>query len=163
MQQHPRQWTARPLATVRTATQRPRQQIAALQECLRPAVAPRKPVIANQMLVEMPCRETLIARPIQRLHLITAIHRNSLARRLAYPTVQQSSFALFLIPATPATECPLSHPQQLRRFQLAQRRCLPATKHIHELQHTNTLTGRCPPHLPTLPVGGPLPDSSCAT
>ena len=42
-----------------------RQQIPALQESLRPAVAPREPVVAHQMLVEVPRGEALIARPIQ--------------------------------------------------------------------------------------------------
>ena len=65
MQHHARQRTARPLAPVRTATRRLRQQIAALQKRLGPAVAPGKPMISHQVLVEMPRREAPVACPVQ--------------------------------------------------------------------------------------------------
>ena len=46
---------------------------------VRPAVAPGKPVVPNEVLVEMPRGEALIARPIQMLDLPAPIDRNPLA------------------------------------------------------------------------------------
>src|SRR6185312_8390064 len=113
MQHHARQWTAWPLAPVRTTPRRLRQQVAALQERLGPTVAPCKPMLTHQVLVEMPRREALVARSIQRLDLITAVHRDPLARRLADPAVRQTRLAFLLVAAAPAAERPLSHAQQL--------------------------------------------------
>ena len=76
VQHHPGQRTTWPLATVRPAMLRLRQQIPALQERLGPAVAPPEPVVPNQVLVEMPRGEALIARPIQMLDLLAPVHRH---------------------------------------------------------------------------------------
>ena len=64
----------------------------------------------HKVLVEMARGEPLVARPVQRLHLFAPIDRNSLARRLADPTIQQAGFAVLLVTAAPATECPLPIP-----------------------------------------------------
>jgi hypothetical protein len=120
-------------------------------------------VVPNQVLVEMPRGEALIARPIQVLDLLAPVHRHPPARRLADPAIQQARLAFFFVAPAPTAETPLTDAQQLRRLNLGQRRRLPAAKNVHELQHTNTLSGFRQAHPPNLLAGKPLPDRSCAT
>jgi hypothetical protein len=141
MQHHSRQRTTRPFAPVRAATLRFRQQMSALQERLRPTVAPREPVSAHQMFVEMPRREALIAHPIQALDLLAPVHRHPTTRRLADPTVQQTRLTFLFVATAPTPEGPFANTQQLRRLLLVQLRRVPAAKYVPELQHTNTLSG----------------------
>ena len=120
-------------------------------------------MVPNQMLVEMPRGEALIARPIQPLDLLAPVHRHPLARRLANPAVQQSALAFFFVAPAPAAEGSFADTQQLGRLHLVQFRRIPAAKYVHELQHTNTLSGFRQAHPPNLLAGKPLPDRSCAT
>jgi hypothetical protein len=119
-------------------------------------------VVAHQMLVEMPRGEALIARPIQPLDLIATVYRHAPARRLAKAAVQQAGLAFFLVAPAPTAEGPFANAQQLRRLHLVQLRHVPADKYVHELQHTNTLSGFRPAH-PGPPKRPGLPDRSCAT
>jgi hypothetical protein len=162
VQHHSGQWTTRPPAAVRPATLRLRQQIPALQENPRPAVAPGEPVVAYQMFVEMPRGEALIARPIQTRDLLAPVHRNPFARHLADPAVQQAGLTFVLATPAPAAEGSLADTQQLGGLQLVQLRHVPAAKYAHELPHTNTLAGFRPAH-PEPPKRPDLPDRSCAT
>ena len=68
------------------------------------------------MFVEALHHEALVAFAIEPLHLIRAIHGNSLARRLAEPPVEETGLALLFITARPAPKRPDVDPEQLRRL-----------------------------------------------
>ena len=82
------------------------------------------------MLVEMLDRETLVALAIKPLHFLRPVDRNPLARRLAEPPVDEPGLAFLLVAARPAPECPLAHPEQLRRLLLIELRRFPAVQKI---------------------------------
>ena len=151
MQHHARQRTARPLASVRTATRRLRQQIAALQKRLGPAVAPGKPMLSHQVLVEMPRREAPVA---VRYRCSTSSHRSTGTRlpTAANPAVQQPGLALLLVTTAPTAErpappCPAILPPPVGSVQTPPS----GARHIHELRHTNTLSGFRQAHPPEPP------------
>ena len=91
------------------------------------------------MVVEVTRRETAVAGAIQALHLLRTIHRNTLRGGTAEATVQQASVAGFLEAMAPAAERALAHPQQLRRFQLAEFVRVIPVEHAPELDHSHTL------------------------
>ena len=82
------------------------------------------------MLVEMLDRETLVALAIKPLHFLRPVDRNPLARRLAEPPVDEPGLAFVLVAARPAPECPLAHPEQLRRLLRIELRRFPAVQKI---------------------------------
>ena len=98
-------------------------------------------MLRDQMLVKMLGREALITLAIQSLDLVRAINRNPLARRLAKPTVQQTSLAVVLKALTPATKRPLINAEQFRSFHLIEFRRLIATQNAQKPHHTNPLKG----------------------
>src|SRR5271166_5602976 len=123
------------------------------------------------MLVEVLDREALVALAIKSLHLLGPVDGNPLARRLAKPPIDKSGLAFLLIPALPAPERPLAHPQELRRLLLAQLRRFPAVQNVQKHRHAHPLKGLRPAH-PTPPKKGqtyrtdralPKPDISCAS
>ncbi len=117
-----------------------------MQEGLGPAVAPAKAVVADQMLVEVLRRETLVALPIELLHPHRPIHRHPLRRRLAKPPIVQPLETLFLMPLIPAPESPFAHPQDLSSLGLAQLAARPAPPHRLELHPSQSLQHLCPSH-----------------
>ena len=82
------------------------------------------------MLVEMLDREALVTLAIEPLHLLGAIGRDPLARRLAEPPVDKAGLAFLLVTARPAPERPLAHPEQLGRLLLTELRRFPAVEKI---------------------------------
>src|SRR5271169_4303119 len=123
------------------------------------------------MLVEVLGPEARVALAIERLHLLLPVHRNSLARRLAKPPVQEASLALLIVPVAPAPKRPLAHPKQLRRLLLVQLRRFPTTPNIQKHRHAHPLKGFRPAH-PNPPKRAqryrtdralPKPDISSAT
>src|SRR6202041_3170016 len=102
------------------------------------------------MLVEMLDRETLVALAVKPFHLFRPIARDPLARRLAEPPVDEPGLAFLLVAARPAPECPLAHPEQLRRLLLIELRRFPAVQKIQKHRHARTLKGLRPAH-PTPP------------
>jgi len=87
-------------------------------------------VILNQALVEVLDRKTLVALAVKPFHLFRPIARDPLARRLAEPPVDEPGLAFVLVAARPAPECPLAHPEQLRRLLLIELRRFPAVQKI---------------------------------
>jgi hypothetical protein len=85
-------------------------------------------VVLHPMLVEMLDRETLVALAVKPFHLFRPIARDPLARRLAEPPVDEPGLAFLLVAARPAPECPLAHPEQLRRLLLIELRRFPAVQ-----------------------------------
>src|SRR5271156_3863569 len=98
------------------------------------------------MLVEVLDREALVALAIERFHLLGPVDGNPLARRLAKPPIDKSGLAFLLIPALPAPERPLAHPQELRRLLLVQLRRFPAVKNVQKHRHAHPLKGLRPAH-----------------
>ena len=73
-------------------------------------------MIADQMLVEMPRHEAVIARPIQSLDFVASIDRNTLARAFADPAIEQPGLAVFFVPpgtngGTSVRQCPAIPPR----------------------------------------------------
>src|ERR1700691_1213770 len=123
------------------------------------------------MLVEVLDRKTLVALAIEPLHLFRPIARNPLARRLAEPPVDEPGLAFVLVATRPTPECPLAHPERLRRLLLIELRRFPAVQKIQKHRHAHPLKGLRPAH-PTPPKRGrtyrtvralPKPDISSAT
>ncbi len=100
---------------------------------LEPGVAPTEAVILNQVLVEVLDRKTLVALAVEPLHFLRPVRRNSPARRLAEPAVNEAGLALLLVTARPAAERPLAHPKQLGRLFLVQLRQFPAVEKIKNI------------------------------
>src|SRR5271168_1225033 len=168
---HPRQRPPLALATMRPLARRLRRQPHPLQVQLGPGVAPAEAVILHQMLVEVLDGEALVALAIKSLDLLRPVGWNPLARRLAKPPIDKSGLAFLLIPALPAPERPLAHPQELRRLLLVQLRRFPAVQNVQKHRHAHPLKGLRPAH-PTPPKKGqtyrtdralPKPDISCAS
>ena len=67
-------------------------------------------MVLHQMLVEVLDGEALVALVIKRLDVLRPVDRNPLARRLAEPAVQKTSFALLVVAVAPAAKRPLAHP-----------------------------------------------------
>ena len=82
------------------------------------------------MLVEVLDREALVALAIEPLHFFRPIARDPFARRLAEPPVDEPGLAFVLVAARPAPECPLAHPERLRRLFLIELRRFPAVQKI---------------------------------
>ena len=101
----------------------------------------RELVIAQQVLVKMLGRETLITRAIQPFDLLLAVTRNPFGRRLAKPAVQQPGLAICLETNTPATERPLGDAKQLSGFDLVEFSQFIAAQNTPELDHSHTLKG----------------------
>jgi hypothetical protein len=120
MQQHPRQRPARPLAPVRATPFGHRKQALRLQECLGPAIAPTKAVIAYQVFVEMPRRKAAVAIPIQRFDLLRPLRWHPFARGAAKPAIHQTSFPRRFEPHAPAAKRPLADPKQIGRVRLTE-------------------------------------------
>ena len=87
-------------------------------------------MILNQALVEVLDRKTLVALAVKPFHLFRPIARDPLARRLAEPPVDEPGLAFVLVAARPAPECPLAHPEQLRRLLRIELRRFPAVQKI---------------------------------
>src|ERR1700677_3371919 len=104
------------------------------------------------MLVEVLDRKTLVALAIEPLHLFRPIARNPLARRLAEPPVDEPGLAFVLVATRPTPECPLAHPERLRRLLLIELRRFPAVQKIQKHRHAHPLKGLRPAH-PTPPKG----------
>src|SRR5579863_3196795 len=98
------------------------------------------------MLVEMLDREALVALAIKPLDFLRPVRRNPPTRRLAKPTVQKPSLAFLFVPARPAPECPLAHPEQLGRLRLVQLRRFPAVENVQKHRHAHPLKGFRPAH-----------------
>ena len=155
VQHHPRQRPPLALAPMRPLARRLRHNARPLQMQLEPGVAPTEAVILDQMLVEMLDRKTLVALAIKPLNLLRPVRRNSPARRLAEPAVNEAGLALLLVTARPAAERPLAHPKQLGRLFLVQLRRFPAVEKIQKHRHAHPLQGLRPAH-PTPPKGAGL-------
>jgi hypothetical protein len=162
VQHHPRQGPPLPLPAMRPLARRLGDQPCPLQVQLQPGVTPTEAVVGHQMLVEVLDREALVALAIEPLHFLRPVGWNPPARRLAEPAIQKAALALLVVAARPAAECPLAHPQQLRRLRLVQLRRFPAVEKVQKHRHAHPLKGFRPAH-PLPPKGPDLPDSSCAT
>ena len=135
VQHHPRIRLALTFAPVRTAFARALDKSRLLQLRLRPAVAPRKPMMAPQPVVKMPNVPTLIHLPVQIQHPPPIALWNPTRGGLPKTPIQQAGLALILVASPIATELPLRHPQQLRSLHRRQFRRLPTTQHVPKLQH----------------------------
>jgi hypothetical protein len=111
VQHHPRQRPPLALAPVRAFPRRFPDHPHPLKVKLGPGVAPAEAMVLHQMLVEVLDGEALIALATEPLHLLGPVDRNTPARRLAEPAVQEPGLALLLVTARPAPERPLAHPQ----------------------------------------------------
>src|SRR5580658_6188845 len=96
------------------------QKIFRLQKGLGPGVAPVEVMIADQVFVKVPCREAVVAGPIQGLDLLLPIQWHPFAGRLAQTAVQQPGLSAVLETLAPAAERPLAHTEQLRRLHLVE-------------------------------------------
>ena len=171
VQHHPRQRPPFALPAVCPLARRLRNDASPLQMQLRPSVAPAEAVVLHQMLVEMLDREALVTLAIEPLHLLGAIGRDPLARRLAEPPVDKAGLAFLLVTARPAPERPLAHPEQLGRLLLTELRRFPAVEKIQKHRHAHPLKGLRPAHPTPLSKGRtyrtdralPKPDISSAT
>ena len=79
-------------------------------------------MVPHQMLMEMLDREALVALAIKPLHFLGPVRRDTLARRLAEPPVDEAGLAFLLISPRPAPQRPLAYAQKLRRLLLVQLR-----------------------------------------
>ena len=150
VQHHPRQRPPFALPAACPLARRLRNDASPLQMQLRPSVAPAEAVVLHQMLVEMLDREALVTLAIEPLHLLGAIGRDPLARRLAEPPVDKAGLAFLLVTARPAPERPLAHPEQLGRLLLTELRRFPAV----EIKIVCALKGTSSAHEPLFPKGG---------
>src|SRR5579884_2117664 len=170
MQHHADHRPALPFASMRPAPRRLSQKAAILQVGLGPGVAPAKAVIADEMLVKMLRGEAQVTLAVKPRDLLGVGVRNRPAGAPPQAAIRQPLFALVLEPPAPAPKRPLAHPQQLRRFELAQNASLPAAQHIAKLQHSQSLPLLRPPHAapPKRAIMHrtdhvlPGPDTSCA-
>jgi hypothetical protein len=124
---------------MRAASRRTFQQSLRLQEGLGPAVAPVEAVMLDQVVIKMPCRETAVAGAIQRLDLLFPVQWHPLAGGFTKTAIQQAGLTAVLKTLTPATECSLAHPQQLRSLLLIEFGRLVTTQHTPKSDHPHTL------------------------
>lgn len=117
-----------------------------MQERLRPGVAPRKMVVAHQMLVKMLGREAAVSAAISASASAARSAGTRLAEALAWPPVQQACFVSVLKTLAPAPERPLPDTQKLRRFHLAELRPFVTTQNVQNLDHPRTQKGFRPAH-----------------
>ena len=148
VQHHPRHRAARTLAAVRAPHARQVQQPAPLQQRLGPRVAPPKAAL-NQVLVDVPGREPRNLVPVEALARVRLRVRNPVVRHRPKPAVPKPRLALITKPPAPATKGPLAHPQQLRRFHLAQLAAVATLTDLAKPQHPDALKHLQPAH-PTL-------------
>ena len=69
----------------------------------------------HQLFVKVFGCETVVMLLVKPGHFLLAVHRHTLARRLAHTAVQEPCLAILLITATPTPERPLADPKQLRQ------------------------------------------------
>src|SRR4051794_7459396 len=139
MQHHARHRAAWPPPPVRAAARRLGHQPTAVEKVLRPGVAPAEAMVGFEVLVKMLGGEALIALAIEPLHFLSLTIRQRPSRSPPQAAIGEPVFALLLKSPRPSPERPLAHAQYLCRLQLAQPSGFPATQHIPELQHPQSL------------------------
>src|SRR6185312_2008368 len=108
-------------------------------------------------------REVAIVRSVEPQHAFDLLDRRPPARRLADPPIAQPLDPLLAQPVAMTAERPLAHPQQLRRFPLAQFAPLVAIQQRLESHYPDLLKRSCPAHQ-SLPFGAiQKPDKSRVT
>jgi hypothetical protein len=162
VQQHPHHRSPRPLLAMRRAAARRRHQPGPMQLQLGHRVAQPVVVPLAQLVMEMLHREATVEIAIQPQHPLDLRHSRAPQRR-PKPTVRQPRQPLFPVAVTPAAECPLTDPKQVRRLNLAQLRPLRPANNILKTHPTNPLVNTRPIHRrpPSRRTSGP--DTSRAT
>jgi len=126
---------ARPFAAMHPTARRAFDQPRRLQLRLCPGVTPVKAVTLSKMLVKMLRVPAQILRAIQIQHPANPVRAHPLRRGLADPLVRKTGQPLFFVPDPKPPECPLRHPQNLRRFQSREPPGFPAAQNIPKLLH----------------------------
>ncbi len=111
-------------------------------------------MIAHETLVKMLRREARVTRPVKRFHLRLPVDGDPLAGSPSKPPVENPGIAIVLVPLAPVPERPLTDPQKLRCFRLAELRRYVTAQNVQKLDHPHTLSGFRPAHPnPPKPTG----------
>ena len=81
---------------MRATPRRTFQQSLRLQESLCPGVAPVEAVMLDQVVMEMPCRETAVAGALQHLDLLFPVQWHPLAGGFTKTAIQRAGFTAVL-------------------------------------------------------------------
>ena len=139
MQHHPFTWLARPLATMRPASRRPLHQPRRMQLRLGPGVAPPKPGLLANPLVEMLHIPSHVMRPVLTEHPSDLVHWHPPGRLLAKPAIHQSAKSILIVAPSVTPELSLRHPEYLSSLERRELLALPSAQYVAKLLHPAVL------------------------
>jgi len=132
MQHHARHRAPVAFAPVRAAPRGFFDQPLALQETLRPAVAPAETVVPCQIFVKVFRGQPFVPAAIQPRDFLFPLGRHRVPGAPAQAVVRQASLSVRLEPPRPAAEGPLAHAQNFGGFKRAQVPCFPTGQGFSE-------------------------------